>query len=59
MFLELNGNNSLTAQKLFVHYNTVKYRLAQIEEILNVDLSSAEDRFNLQAALKIRKLLGK
>jgi purine catabolism regulator len=56
-FLKQNGNISLTAQNLFVHYNTVKYRISQIEELLNINLKNAEDRFNLQVALKIRQLL--
>ena len=56
-FLEQNGSISLTSQKLFVHYNTVKYRITQIEELLGISLKNAETRFNLQVALKIHPLL--
>ncbi|NLJ80128.1 MAG: hypothetical protein GX335_03775 [Firmicutes bacterium] len=44
------------SEQLFIHYNTLRYRLSKIEEIAQVDLDAAEDRFNLQAALKLLKL---
>lgn len=56
-FLKNNGNITSTAQSLFVHYNTVKYRLEQIEELLGISLKDAEVRFNLQVALKVHQLL--
>jgi len=56
-YLKHSGNITLTAQDLFVHYNTVKYRIGQIEELLGTTLKDAEVRFNLQVALKIRRLL--
>lgn len=56
-YLKHNGSITLTAQSLFVHYNTVKYRIGQIEELLGTSLKDAEVRFNLQVALKVRQLL--
>lgn len=56
-YLKNNGNITSTAQNLFVHYNTVKYRLEQIEELLEITLKDAEVRFNLQVALKVHQLL--
>ncbi len=52
-FLISNGNQADVARKMFLHVNTVSYRLNKIKELLDVDLSQAETRFNLYLALKI------
>ncbi len=52
-FLICNGNQADVARKMFLHVNTVAYRLNRIKELLGVDLSQAETRFNLYLALKI------
>ena len=37
----LNGNNvSMTSKKLFIHRNTMIYRLGKINEILGVDINA-------------------
>jgi len=59
VFLNANGNISETANKMFFHYNTIKYRLNQIEKLLNMDLKDPEVRFNLLVALRIKNLLQK
>lgn len=56
-YFRTNANIYKTAQNLYLHRNTVKYRLERIEEILNIDLDEPEARFNVQLALKIRHLL--
>ncbi|MDT3705022.1 MAG: helix-turn-helix domain-containing protein [Thermincola sp.] len=48
-----------TAQTLHVHLGTVKYRLRRIREILDVDFNEAETVFNLQVALRVKRLIGK
>lgn len=40
-----------TAESLFVHRNTIKYRLKKCREILGVDLSDEETCFQIQLAL--------
>ncbi|TCL70043.1 PucR-like helix-turn-helix protein [Hydrogenispora ethanolica] len=57
VFLEEQGNQITAARRLFIHRNTLAYRLQKIESISGFSMSSAEDCFNLQLALKIRKLL--
>lgn len=37
----------LTAQKLFIHPNTLRYRLAKIEQITALSFNKIEDRFSL------------
>ena len=55
---ESGGNMRDVAQKLSMHYNTVKYRAGKIWKILGVDPENAEERFNLSLALRIYKVLG-
>ncbi|MFO7695615.1 MAG: helix-turn-helix domain-containing protein [Anaerolineae bacterium] len=55
-FFEQNANASETARKLFVHRNTLNYRLRRIAEIVGLDLDSADTRLALQVALRIQNL---
>ncbi|MGE5552308.1 MAG: PucR family transcriptional regulator [Betaproteobacteria bacterium] len=54
--LQCNGNLRLAARELFVHYNTLRYRVARVAELTGVDLGSAEGRLSLQIALKILRI---
>jgi len=51
------GNVSQTAESLYLHRNSLLYRLERISGITGMDLSDADDCFSLQLALKIRPLL--
>lgn len=51
-----NTNVSQTARALFVHRNTLNYRLQRIVEIAGIDLNDAETRLALQLALKVHQL---
>ncbi|MEK8130377.1 PucR family transcriptional regulator ligand-binding domain-containing protein [Paenibacillus filicis] len=46
-----------TAEKLFVHVNTMKYRLQKIEQLTDCSVHDAEQRLLLQMGLKIDLLL--
>jgi PucR family transcriptional regulator, purine catabolism regulatory protein len=52
-FFVSNGNLSKTAEALFVHRNTLMYRLKRIEELTGSSLDDPETRFDLQLALKM------
>lgn len=56
-FLESDCNRNSCTNKLFIHINTLRYRLKLIEKLLHVDLDSNECRFNLIAALKALTIL--
>lgn len=58
IYLNENCNIGATAEKMFLHRNTVKYRIERIREILDVDLNNVNVGFNLRFAYKIRKYLG-
>ncbi len=55
-FLQSNCNLREASLKLYIHYNTLRYRLSKIEEITGVDLNSSEDRLSFQLALRIMRL---
>lgn len=58
-FIDHNLNYKDTASDLFVHPNTIRYRMKQIEEIYNKEniLENSEHRFSIQMALKLMKLI--
>ncbi len=56
VFFRQNNNVSQAAQALYVHRNTLNYRLGRIAEITGVDLNDADARLCLQLALKIHAL---
>ncbi|WP_342510965.1 PucR family transcriptional regulator ligand-binding domain-containing protein [Sporosarcina sp. FSL K6-1522] len=56
-FLSSRGKLEDTARLLFVHRNTVKFRLSRIEELLKVDLKAEDIPFNLLFSIKAAKLL--
>jgi sugar diacid utilization regulator len=51
-YLEWRGNYDATAAALFVHRNTLKYRLRRIREISGHDLKDPDTLFNLQLATR-------
>ncbi|MEP6526478.1 MAG: PucR family transcriptional regulator ligand-binding domain-containing protein [Nocardioidaceae bacterium] len=51
VFLELDGSVSATADRLFIHRNTVRYRLTQVERLTGRSLASTQDRVHLWLAL--------
>jgi purine catabolism regulator len=56
-FFAHHGNVSQTAESLYLHRNSLLYRLERIGEITALDLNDPDDRFALQLALKIHPLL--
>ncbi len=50
-FLAQSGSWTRTAAELFLHVNTVRYRIARVEELTGRDMSRLEDRVDLLLAL--------
>lgn len=46
-------NWKITADQLFIHVNTLHYRISKIEKLLDVDLSKMDARVNMYVALKV------
>lgn len=57
VYLESQGNMVAAAEQLFIHRNTLRYRLDRIRKLLGRDWDTPEGRFSLLMALKIRSLL--
>lgn len=57
-YFERNGNLKKTANVLYIHRNTLLYRLERIKEITGLDLDDPETRLALQLTLRIRKMFG-
>lgn len=57
VYLETHCQISDTAKRLFVHRNTVVYRLEKCEEILGKSLKDAETTMGLRIAFRIKALL--
>lgn len=52
-YIENNCNSNATAELLFIHRNTMRYRLDKIEKILNVDLDDLSVCLELKLAFII------
>jgi purine catabolism regulator len=48
-------NYSLTAKKLFLHINTVRKRLEEINNLINIDLDNPINRLKVEIILKLVK----
>ena len=56
-FFENNLNGSATARKLFVHRNTLVYRLEKIKKLTGLDLREFDDAITFKVALMVKKYL--
>lgn len=56
-YIASNGNLQATADMLFVHRNSVVYRLKKIKTIISANLTNYEELFNLQLCLKLKDIL--
>nr|WP_282580210.1 helix-turn-helix domain-containing protein [Natroniella sulfidigena] len=56
VLVQHDWNMKAAAKKLFIHYNTMKYRVKKIGQILDVDLSNGEEKLNINLALKLLQM---
>ncbi|HEY1595555.1 MAG TPA: helix-turn-helix domain-containing protein [Thermoleophilaceae bacterium] len=57
-FLDADGNVAQTAQRLYTHRHTVRYRLERVRELTGLDVSSTDGRERLSLGLKAMRVLG-
>ena len=57
VYFKNDYNISKAASKLYIHRNTLTYRLEKIENILGKDFNSFEDKYNLITAMKINDII--
>lgn len=58
-YIEEDKNAIKTADKLFVHRNTINYRLNKIKEIMDVDLDNGDELFIISMSINILEFLNK
>jgi len=57
-FLDADANVAGTAQRLFTHRHTIRYRLERVREISGLDVGSTDGREKLSLGLKAMRVLG-
>jgi len=57
-FLEADGNVAKTAERLFTHRHTIRYRLDRVRELSGLDVGSTDGRERLSLGLKAMRVLG-
>ena len=57
-FLDADGNVARTAERLFTHRHTIRYRLERVRELTSLDVASTDGRERLSLGLKAMRVLG-
>lgn len=57
-FLAADGNVAGTAQRLFTHRHTIRYRLERVRDLTSLDCASTDGREKLSLGLKAMRVLG-
>jgi DNA-binding PucR family transcriptional regulator len=57
-FLECDGNVANSAQRLFTHRHTIRYRLERVRDLCGLDVGSTDGREKLGLGLKAMRVLG-
>jgi DNA-binding PucR family transcriptional regulator len=57
-FLDADGNVAGTAQRLYTHRHTIRYRLERVKELSGLDVGSTDGREKLSLGLKAMRVLG-
>ena len=53
VYLLCGGNKKDTAQQLYIHVNTLNYRIAKLEKMLELDLRNPKATFCLELAVRV------
>lgn len=51
VYFKFNENQSIVSNELYIHINTLKYRLKRIQELTNLDLKNINQKFKLYLAI--------
>jgi len=57
-YLDNDGNVTPTAEQLFTHRHTIRYRIERVKELCGHDITSTEGREKLGLGLKAMRVLG-
>jgi len=59
VYLANQGHMRKSAERLYIHVNTLRQRLERIEDVLGVELDNSWVRLNLQLALRVYEVLAR
>lgn len=59
IYLKNNQNNQKASEELFIHRNTMRYRMSKIVELIHIDFSNIENIFKIYMSYKIINYLDK
>lgn len=57
VYFECNGNIKKISKEMFVHYNTIIYRIQKIKDITGIDFENFDSRLKFEIALKVLDLI--
>lgn len=57
VYFECNGNMKKISKEMFMHYNTIIYRIQKIKDITGVDFENGDSRLRFEIALKALELI--
>ena len=57
-FLDADGSVAKTAERLFTHRHTIRYRLERVRDLSGLDVGSSDGRERLSLGLKAMRVLG-
>lgn len=57
VYFKCNGNMKKISKEMFVHYNTIIYRLQKIKDITGLDIDNCDNRLNLEISVKALDLI--
>jgi DNA-binding PucR family transcriptional regulator len=57
-YFEADGNIAATAQVLYTHRHTIRYRLERVRDLTGLEVGSTEGREQLSLGLKAMRVLG-
>ena len=56
MYLKCNCNAKKTAEKMFVHYKTILYRLDKIKNKFDIDIGNSDYRLYIELGIRLNDL---
>lgn len=56
-YFECSGNLKQVCKKMYIHYNTILYRMQKIQTITGMKLDDSNNRLNMEISLKIMSMI--